>query len=200
MMIPTPVVESLFLLGALVALLPLLGRILKGASSYVVQGVMLLVALAWAALFLDGLPLIRGTGWFRVDALSAVVSMTAASVGFLVASSSRRLRNDWQFQLVLSSGVLGTVMLASSADPLILLVSWGLVSVSGYSLLALAGDRSSFVGSIKYAFRSALSFQLLRVAICLMFAGRPASRRSTCGFRTFTVLRSRSLSLGCRRS
>jgi len=187
LMIPVFVVASLFLLGALVALLPALGRILKGASSYVVQGVMLLVALAWAALFLDGLPLIRGTGWVRVDALSAVVSMTAASVGFLVASSSRRLRNAWQFQLVLSSGVLGTVILASSADPLILLVSWGLVSVSGYSLLALAGDRSSLVGSIKYALMSALSFQLLMVALYLMFAGSGNPRLVALGTMLFLV-------------
>jgi len=127
-------------------------------------------------------------GGFYHDGLSAVVSLTVLLVGALVIPASVRLeRGAWQFVFALMLGVAGTIALSSSTNPLIVVAAWGLVAVSSYSMVSLAGDRDSLIGSVKYAFMSALSFQFLIISILILSTAPASSKLLVFGMILFFV-------------
>jgi len=127
-------------------------------------------------------------GGFYHDGLSAVVSLTVLFVGALVIPASVRLeRGAWQFVFALMLGVAGTIALSSSTNPLIVVAAWGLVAVSSYSMVSLAGDRDSLIGSVKYAFMSALSFQFLIISTLILSTAPASSKLLVFGMILFFV-------------
>ncbi len=125
---------------------------------------------------------------FHVDELSYVVSIAAAFVGALVLPLSKRVGGgSWQFPFAVILGVAGTSALASTTNPLLILASWGLVSLASYSMVSLSGDKDSLSGSIKYAFMSALSFQFLLIGVYMVIFAPAGSRVIALGAILFFV-------------
>ncbi len=125
---------------------------------------------------------------FHSDELSYLVSVTAAFVGALVLPLSKRVEgSSWQFPFAIILGVAGTSALASTTNPLVILASWGLVSLASYSMVSLSGDKDSLIGSIKYAFMSALSFQFLLIGVYMVVFSPAGSRIIALGVLLFLV-------------
>ena len=167
---------SLTALGASAMALTLVPRGHNKASLLIGEIAFAMSALLWTASWYPfELPMIsvRSTYGLYEDELSYIVSMAAAFVGAMVLPLFFRRGggNSWQFASTVLLGVAATSVLASTTNPYLILASWGLVSLASYSMVALSGDRDSLIGSIKYAFMSALSFQFLIIGVYMaMFA------------------------------
>lgn len=174
-------------------ILTLLPSSWKKTSMVLGEIALALVAGVWAySIYPFHLQLLESTrvqfGGFYIDGLSATVSLTAILVGMLVLPASNRLKeSSWQFDFALLLGVAGTIALSSSTNAFVIVAGWGLVAVSSYSMVSLAGDRGSLTGSIKYAFMSALSFQFLVVSIFLIISSTSDFKILSLGMILFLV-------------
>ncbi len=111
-------------------------------------------------------------GIFILDHLTDVVAIASLFAGSLIALSYGRLegRSNIASSLLLI-GILGTILVASTLNPLVILASWGLLSIASYGIAAIPKDKRSLANSLKYAFMGGLSLQFLLIAIFLIFSG-----------------------------
>jgi len=182
---------SLIVLGAFAMALTLLPKS-RGKLGIVIGEIALAISVVlwliyWYPFRVPMVSMASDSG-FHVDELSYVVSVTAAFVGALVLPLSKRVgEGSWQFPFAVILGVAGTSALASTTNPLVILASWGLVSLASYSMVSLSGDKDSLTGSIKYAFMSALSFQFLLIGIYMIVFAPAGSRIIALGALLFLV-------------
>ena len=111
-------------------------------------------------------------GTFIIDHITDAVAIASLFAGSLISLSYRRLdgRSNVASSLLLI-GILGTILVASTLNPLIILASWGLLSIASYGIAAIPKDKVSLGNSLKYAFMGGLSLQFLLLAVFLIFSG-----------------------------
>jgi len=127
-----------------------------------------------------GSPLGDLTRYFMPDWLSLVVAVVAVMSGLLALPLARRVGgNPTVYISIVLIGVAGTITLASTLNPFLIVASWGLVSVASYALASIAKDRDSLINSVKYAIMGAISFQFLVIAVFLIYSslGSPYGAR-----------------------
>ena len=115
--------------------------------------------------------------YFLPDWLSLLVAVVAVMGGLLALPLARRLTgNQTVYISIVLVGVGGTIILASTLNPFLIVASWGLVSVASYALASIAKDRDSLINSVKYAVMGAIAFQFLVIAVFLIYSsiGNPS--------------------------
>ncbi len=115
--------------------------------------------------------------YFLPDWLSLLVAVVAVMGGLLALPLARRLTgNQTVYISIVLVGVGGTIVLASTLNPFLIVASWGLVSVASYALASIAKDRDSLINSVKYAIMGAIAFQFLVIAVFLIYSsiGNPS--------------------------
>ncbi|MEM3810696.1 MAG: proton-conducting transporter membrane subunit, partial [Conexivisphaerales archaeon] len=140
---------------------------------YVTAGISAALASYWAYSAFS-IKFVSGT--FIIDHLTEVVAIASLFAGAVIALSYGRLeRRSSIASSMLLIGILGTILLASTLNPLVILASWGLLSIASYGIAAIPKDKKSLANSLKYAFMGGLSLQFLLIAIFLIFSGTLAA-------------------------
>jgi NADH-quinone oxidoreductase subunit N len=164
-------------------LLPLLR--IKRHAAYAGSAVSALLGVYWIySAFTYSAP----TGKFIFDNLTIVVAVASLFAGSIIMLSYAKLDNKSNISSsLLLIGILGTILVASTINPLVILASWGLLSIASYGVAAIPKDKRSLTNALKYAFMGGLSFQFLIIALLLVFSYSTVMVAALLGFSLFLV-------------
>jgi NADH:ubiquinone oxidoreductase subunit 2 (subunit N) len=73
----------------------------------------------------------------------------------------------YSFISIAIMGSVGTILLASSIDPVMIIASWTLLSVASFSVVALVRDRASLDAALRYSVVGSVATQILLIGIIL---------------------------------
>ncbi len=73
--------------------------------------------------------------------------------------------NRYSYLSLALVGSIGSILLSSSIDPVMIIASWTLISVASFSIIALARDRISLDSSLRYSVVGSVATQLLLIGI-----------------------------------
>ena len=120
---------------------------------------------------------LRGIDWvFVVIVLAVLLS------GFIVVSSYPEDLGDIVFVLsVTLVGILGSMLMTISIDPVAIIVSWALLSISSYSIIALFRDPDSLDASSRYIVVGVVASQFLLFGLGFFILSSLASPVSITG-------------------
>ncbi|MGC8661249.1 MAG: NADH-quinone oxidoreductase subunit N [Nitrososphaeria archaeon] len=142
-------------------------------GSYVASGISTVLAAYWVY---STVSMKFASGTFIIDHLTEVVAIASLFAGAIIALTYGRLEGRSNIaSSMLLIGILGTILVASTLNPLVILASWGLLSIASYGIAAIPKDKKSLANSLKYAFMGGLSLQFLLIAIFLIFSGTLAA-------------------------
>jgi NADH:ubiquinone oxidoreductase subunit 2 (subunit N) len=164
-------------------LLPLLR--IKRYAAYAGSAVSALLAVYW---IYSSFTYSASTGEFIFDNLTIVVAVASFFAGSIIMLSYAKLDNKSNISSsLLLIGILGTILVASTINPLVILASWGLLSIASYGIAAIPKDKRSLTNALKYAFMGGLSFQFLIIAVLLVFSYSTILVAALLGFSLFIV-------------
>jgi len=111
------------------------------------------------------------------DVVSLLILLSVLLSAFFVVSAYPVDLEMFEIVVAVSLlGVLGSVLIAHALDPLSIIVSWALLSLSSYSIIALMKDRYSLDASARYIIVGVLASQLLLFGLGIIVSTSVASR------------------------
>lgn len=169
----THLLPELVLIASLLVTL-VLGLLLKKEKQpilYAIAAVTYLIAIILIILTWPQQPIILFEGMMRLDDFSAFFKLLFLVGGFLTILISTKKKNDTttEFIVLLDAIVVGSCLLASSMNFVMVLLSLELVSLSSYMLAGFGFDKKSSEGSMKYFLFGSIATACMIYGMSLMY-------------------------------
>ncbi len=115
-------------------------------------------------------PIYRMSPFFAyVDGMILMISLAILISSFIVISSYPVGSSDISSVSAVSLlGVLGSILISFSIDPVAIIVSWALLSIASYAIIALFKDPLSLDASARYAVVGVVASQFLLLGLGLL--------------------------------